>query len=53
MDENDNEIPLADKYMCEECGDLYYSLEALGFCLTLGTNMHDLVQEYHEVYGAS
>jgi hypothetical protein len=41
------EVPLADWYMCEECGDLYYSLDALGFCISLGEdNMKKVVKDY-------
>ena len=49
--ENGDEIYTADKYMCERCGDLFYSLDALGFCLSLGDDMRELVREYGEVYG--
>lgn len=47
----DNEncmVPLADAYVCEVCGDLYYSLEELGYCLDLGENYKELVKEYAE-----
>lgn len=46
----DGEVPMPDKYMCEECGDIFYSLEDLGFCINLGDSMYNLLQEYHEVY---
>jgi hypothetical protein len=32
----DDEVPLADWYLCETCGDLADSLAELGFCYTLG-----------------
>lgn len=44
-----NEYPLADKYMCEQCADLYVTLSSLGFCITLGRNMRDEVAEYNEI----
>jgi len=45
------EVAMADKFMCEPCGDQYMNLTALGFCITLGLdNMMDLLQEYREVY---
>lgn len=47
---DDGEIKLAPKYMCETCGDLYFSLNELGFCISLGDNMNDLVKEYAKVY---
>lgn len=31
-----DEVPLADWYLCEPCGDLADSLAELGFCYTLG-----------------
>lgn len=30
------EVPLADWYLCEKCGDLSESLAELGFCYSLG-----------------
>ncbi len=44
------EVPLAPKYLCEECGGLFFSLEDLGFCLTLGEDMRELVRQYAELY---
>lgn len=43
-----DEIPMADKYMCEECTGLFFSLTELGFCVTLGSNMRNLAKEYGE-----
>jgi len=48
---DDGEIPLATKYHCEECADLFWSLEALGFCGQPEENQHSLVAEYHQTYG--
>lgn len=39
-------VPLAPKWMCERCADLYFSLDELGFCIQLGDSMLDLVKEY-------
>ncbi len=47
----DGEIEIASQYMCESCGDLYWSLDELGFCINLNENMKDLVEEYAELYG--
>lgn len=44
------EIQLASYWMCESCGDQYFNLEALGFCITLPANMHKLREEYVELY---
>ena len=43
-------IPMADHYLCEECMDLYYSLDALGFCGQLYENQRDLVAEYNNEF---
>jgi len=48
---DDGEITLASRYMCETCGDLFWSLEALGFCIYLGDDMRKLVKEYADLYG--
>ena len=44
-----NQIPLADWYMCEACSDQFFNLEALGFCVVLGDNMMELLEEYKEM----
>ncbi len=46
-----DDVQLADWHMCETCGDLFWSLRELGFCIYLGDNMRELVREYAEVYG--
>ncbi len=43
-------VPRADHYLCEECMDLYFSLDALGFCGQLYENQYSLVREYNEEY---
>lgn len=47
-----NERSLAPYFMCEACGDQYFNLEALGFCMSIGSdNMQDLRKEYVKLYG--
>jgi len=46
-----SEIPIADWWMCERCGDLYLSLAELKFCVDPGDDMRELVREYAELYG--
>ncbi len=43
-------VPLENKYMCEECTDLYLYLDDLGVCINLWCDdMRELVKEYeHE-----
>ena len=51
----DELVPMPTKYFCEECGDIYYSLHELGFCMELtdGESMQDLLKQYQEEYGVS
>lgn len=42
----DGEVQLSDKYQCETCADIYFSLDELGYCTSLDDNMHELVAEY-------
>lgn len=42
------EIPLAAKYICETCADLYFSLKELGYCPGWWEEMRELAQEYAE-----
>lgn len=46
-----NEIDLAPYYMCEKCGDQYFNLSALGFCIDITEYMFNLLKEYREIYG--
>ncbi|OFZ69078.1 MAG: hypothetical protein A2V79_11700 [Betaproteobacteria bacterium RBG_16_56_24] len=50
-DANGNETPRASLFMCEECGDIHYSLMGLGFCVYPLDNMHELLAEYVAKYG--
>lgn len=43
------EVPLADKWFCEECADLCFSLVELGYCVNPHDNMHELVADYAEI----
>jgi predicted RNA-binding Zn-ribbon protein involved in translation (DUF1610 family) len=43
------EIPLAERYLCERCGDLFFSLHELGYCLDISDNMAELVAQYAEI----
>lgn len=41
-----DEVPLADWYMCETCGDLYYSITELEFCCDIGEDLKKQIAEY-------
>jgi predicted RNA-binding Zn-ribbon protein involved in translation (DUF1610 family) len=46
-----DEVPLSSWYMCEECGGLFYALEELGFCITIGdVSMQELVNDYRNLF---
>ena len=36
-----DDVPMGDKYMCETCTGLFFTLEDLGFCITMPANMHE------------
>ena len=46
-----DEVPLADFFMCEVCGEIYFNLSEIGYCITLENNMQDLLSEYREMTG--
>jgi hypothetical protein len=45
----DGQIWLASHYLCETCADLYFSLEALGYCVSPGEDQRELVKEYADM----
>ena len=50
IDEDLEEEYRRSDFMCEKCGDIYLSLEELGFCINLGYSMEALLNEYHHDY---
>lgn len=47
-----DEVCISDWYMCEQCADIFFSLDELGFCIMLGEeSMRELAKEYAENYG--
>ncbi len=32
--------------MCEKCGEIYFNLSNIGYCICLGDNMNELLSEY-------
>jgi len=44
-----DEVPMASDYMCEKCGEIYFNLTDLGYCINLGDEMQELLQEYWEM----
>jgi DNA-directed RNA polymerase subunit RPC12/RpoP len=50
IDESGSEIYGDDLVFCEKCGEYYWNLEDLGFCVNLEENMQELVAAYKEEY---
>lgn len=49
---DDAEVPMADRWFCERCGDLFFSFQELGFeCVQPGDNMVELLADYKDTYG--
>lgn len=50
----DGEVPLASRYLCETCGEIYLNLQAVGFeCIWVGEDMRELLKEYQDTYRPS
>lgn len=45
----ESEISLASYYHCEPCGEQYFNLAELGYCLDIENNMFELLKEYQEL----
>ena len=43
------EIPMASWWLCEPCGDLYFSLVEMGYCGVPNENQHELLAEHHAI----
>ncbi len=46
-----DEVGLASWFMCEWCGEMYYNLEALGYCMYLGDSMKENLENYWDLTG--
>lgn len=44
----DEGVPLAPRHICERCGDIYWSLTELGFCVFPNENQLDMLNDYHD-----
>jgi len=42
----DGEIPRASLYLCETCADLYFSLDAIGYCIDPTSSQHKQLEEH-------
>jgi predicted RNA-binding Zn-ribbon protein involved in translation (DUF1610 family) len=48
---DDAEIPMSPFYQCEKCGEIYFNLNAIGYCISPDSNMEELLKEYWEMTG--
>lgn len=46
-----DEVPLAPKFMCESCGEIFLNLSSLGYCLDIGHHVKEDLREYWELTG--
>lgn len=46
-----DEVQLADQFMCQKCGEIYFNLTELGYCINLGDEMTELMSEYWKLTG--
>lgn len=47
----DYEVPLASWYFCKSCGEIYFNLTNIGYCLQIDENMNVCLSEYHKLTG--
>lgn len=43
-------VPLTSWYFCENCGEIFWSLKELGFCIDISENMEELLKDYQRNY---
>lgn len=46
-----DEINLASWFMCEWCGEIYFNLSDLGYCIFLGSSMQENLEDYWDITG--
>lgn len=47
--DEDGEVPRAAHHHCYRCAGLFFSLNELGYCMSLTDDMRELVKEYAEM----
>ena len=48
-DDLDCGVPLANKWFCEDCSDLYFTFFELGYCLSPLPKMKEALDAYHDL----
>jgi len=46
-----DEVPLAPRFLCARCGEIYLNLDALGYCYYLGDSLEENLKEYWQLTG--
>ena len=46
-----DEVPMASWWLCEWCGEMFFNLDALGYCYWAGDSLIDNLMEYWELTG--
>ena len=47
----DGGVPMAPRYLCEKCGEIYHNLHSIGFtCIWVGEDMRELLKDYQTEY---
>jgi len=46
-----DEVPLAAVYYCEQCGEIFFNLNATGMCVIIGGNIRDALEQYWDMTG--
>lgn len=44
----EGEIPIASDWMCETCGDLYFSIVEIGYCVSPRSDMREIIKEHND-----
>jgi hypothetical protein len=44
-------VPMANQYMCGGCGEIFLNLSSLGYCMDIGHNVKEDLQEYWDMTG--
>ena len=47
----DSEIPLAPWWLCEWCAEMFFNLDALGYCYYAGDDLREQLKEYWNLTG--
>lgn len=50
-DEDGNEKELSSWFICEECGEIFFNLEAAGYCYYAGDSLQENLRDYWDITG--